>query len=302
MKRILIIFAFLFGVAYAQSKAGFIVVGGNVITVQDNDSRAYLKAIEDAGVVPSVNQNFASNYLVTTFKEIGAWTPSLAIYPYIGGTANTHAVNMKTPGTFNLTYFGTLTHSANGIQFDGSTGYASTGLTPNTSLVSTSTNLYTYIRSIGTTTTTAPTLLGATIVDGSNNITDALRLINRNGNNGSSSFLKQYLSSNGTSNDAISTTATTSFLRSFSGNYSSSTLTLWSNGSQILGTSFASLGSSLPLIPITIGASNSTAIGTFNVSFANFQTAGVAISAGLTNTQITQRDNTFNFFNSLLNR
>ena len=74
MKKLIIIWALLISVCYAQSKAGFYVVGGKVITVQDTSSRNYLKAVENAGVVPSVLQNAASNFLVTSEKAIGSYS------------------------------------------------------------------------------------------------------------------------------------------------------------------------------------------------------------------------------------
>lgn len=138
MKKLLLIFSLLISVAFAQSKAGFYLVGGKVITVQDTASRKYLKAIENAGVVPTVIQNVASNYLVTTEKAIGSYSLIVAQYPYIGGTAATHKFNLNNPldtdGAFRLTYSGTITHSALGIQGDGSSGFVDTKVNHSTNL------------------------------------------------------------------------------------------------------------------------------------------------------------------------
>jgi hypothetical protein len=48
-----------------------------------------------------------------------------AVYPYIGGTAATHAINAVNPGTYNLLFTGG-THTAQGTNFDGLSAFADT--------------------------------------------------------------------------------------------------------------------------------------------------------------------------------
>lgn len=138
MKRILIILTLLIGVAQAQSKPGFFVVGGKIITVQDTASRKYLKAIENEGVVPTVLMNMASNFLVTSEKAIGSYSLISAQYPMMGGTGNTHRYNLNNPvntdSGFRLVFSGTFTHSATGALPTSATSTANTFLNPNTSL------------------------------------------------------------------------------------------------------------------------------------------------------------------------
>jgi len=140
MKRILIILSLLISVAFAQSKAGFYVVGGNVITVQDTSSRNYLKAIENAGVVPSVLQNAASNFLVTSEKAIGSYSLMTAQYGFIGGNAATHRFNVNNPIDtdlgFRLTFSGTFAHSATGALPTSASSTARTYLNPSLNLPS----------------------------------------------------------------------------------------------------------------------------------------------------------------------
>jgi hypothetical protein len=57
-----------------------------------------------------------------------------AIYPFVGGSSSAHAVNLKQPGTFNLTFNGTWTHAATGAKPNGTDGYANTGYIPRTNL------------------------------------------------------------------------------------------------------------------------------------------------------------------------
>jgi len=60
-------------------------------------------------------------------KVIG-WSKFKAVYPFIGGTAGGHKWNLINPldtdAAFRLAFSGGLTHDANGITPNGSTGYA----------------------------------------------------------------------------------------------------------------------------------------------------------------------------------
>lgn len=73
----------------------------------------------------------------------------VALYPFVGGTASTHKYNFFDPRdldvAFRLNFYGGWTHSANGIQGNGST-YADTMLTPSTSLLLNSTHTSIYSR------------------------------------------------------------------------------------------------------------------------------------------------------------
>ena len=69
------------------------------------------------------NTKDAINTFVIRMKNAGLWSKSTVLYGYLGGNAAGHAINWKTPGTYNLTWNGTLTHSTSGTAGDGSTGY-----------------------------------------------------------------------------------------------------------------------------------------------------------------------------------
>lgn len=57
-----------------------------------------------------------------------------AVYPFVGGTANTHKFNLIDPrdadAAFRLDFNGTITHDSNGVLPDGATAYADTHLIP----------------------------------------------------------------------------------------------------------------------------------------------------------------------------
>jgi len=60
------------------------------------------------------------------------WSKFRAVYPFVGGAATAHSVNLVSPTTNQITWFGTVTHNAAGITGDGTTGYGSTGIGWNT--------------------------------------------------------------------------------------------------------------------------------------------------------------------------
>jgi hypothetical protein len=99
--------------------------------VSDADAQAFLNA---ANITSGIQAN-AINNLVIALKGYSIWTKMKAIYPIVGGIASSHAVNLKTPGTYNLTYGTGVTHSRNGMVSNGTTGYANTFLSaPNITL------------------------------------------------------------------------------------------------------------------------------------------------------------------------
>lgn len=96
----------------------------------DTDAEAYFTAVEGTGVTLSSTQKDAYNAFVVSCKGSSFYTKFKAIYPFIGATAASHAINAFSPGTYNITWTGTVTHDSNGPKGDGTTGYGNTGLTP----------------------------------------------------------------------------------------------------------------------------------------------------------------------------
>jgi hypothetical protein len=92
--------------------------------------------------ITSPTQKSAINTLVNTLKTEGLWNKMLAIYPMVGGTNTGHAVNLKTPGTYNLTFNGGWTHSESGATPNGSNAFASTGIVPGTALSGKTNNMH----------------------------------------------------------------------------------------------------------------------------------------------------------------
>ena len=92
----------------------------------DPDAQAFITA----AAITDVTQQNAINTLVLALKGYSIWTKFKAIYPIVGGVASSHAVNLKTPGTYNLSFASGWTHSATGMLPNGAT-YADTSFNVN---------------------------------------------------------------------------------------------------------------------------------------------------------------------------
>lgn len=112
----------------------------------DSDAEVFFTA---AGITDAT-QKSAVNTLVLGLKSNSIWTKMLALYPFVGGSASAHAVNLKTPGTYNITWNGGITHSASGVQGNGTTGYGNTGITPFSHLTLDNTHISVYSRTNST--------------------------------------------------------------------------------------------------------------------------------------------------------
>jgi hypothetical protein len=106
----------------------------------DADATAFFTAAS----ITDTTQKSAVNTLALTLKSANIWTKMKALYPIVGGSASSHAVNLKQPGTFNLTFSTGWTHSSTGMT--PSNAYANTFLIPNTHLTSNNHHLSFYSR------------------------------------------------------------------------------------------------------------------------------------------------------------
>lgn len=127
--------SFTIGFNYGRSKKA-----GSVS--YDADASAFFTA---ASITDST-QKSAINQLVLDLKSYNIWTKMKAIYPVVGGSASSHAVNLKTPGTYNLTFATGMTHSSTGMTGNGTTGYANTNFNPSTQSTLNNTHITFYSR------------------------------------------------------------------------------------------------------------------------------------------------------------
>ncbi len=98
----------------------------------DPNAQAFILAAN----ITDPTQQQAINTLVVDLKANNLWNNMDAIYPFVGGTADSHKYNLKDPRdldiAYRLEYRGTpATHNAQGITFNAG-GYASTWCVPGT--------------------------------------------------------------------------------------------------------------------------------------------------------------------------
>jgi len=87
--------------------------------------------------INTLPEQVALNAFVVALKQNNLWTNLHAVYPFVGGTAGSHAVNLMSTD-YAITWYGNITHDANGITGDGLTGYGDTGYSPTNGLMTTS--------------------------------------------------------------------------------------------------------------------------------------------------------------------
>lgn len=135
---------FLVSIATGKPASG----GGGA---SDSDAQAFLTAagISDGTITSAIDN------LVIALKAASLWTKCIAIYPFVGGTASTHKWNLKNPantdGAFRITFSGTITHNANGVTGNGSSGYGDTHINPSSALTLNDVHMSVYSRSSGNT-------------------------------------------------------------------------------------------------------------------------------------------------------
>jgi hypothetical protein len=102
----------------------------------DADALSFITAAS----ITDNTQKTAINTLVTDLKTYNIWTKMKALYPFVGGTASTHKLNLKDPrdldAAYRLIIFGGMTHSNLGMISNYTTSYADTRLIPSTALSS----------------------------------------------------------------------------------------------------------------------------------------------------------------------
>lgn len=116
-----------FGISPSRVKKS----GGGVS--YDTDAEAFFTAAS----ITDVTQKNAVNQLVLDLKSYNIWSKMKALYPIVGGSASSHAVNLKTPGTYNLTFSTGWTHASTGMTPNGNSAYANTSLNSQTIVNST---------------------------------------------------------------------------------------------------------------------------------------------------------------------
>jgi hypothetical protein len=258
-----------------QSVTNSIPAGGSY----DSDATAFFTA---AGITDT-GQKDAVNGLVVALKAASIWTKMDAIYPMVGGDSTKHSYNLKAPGSYQLTYTGTLTHNANGITGDGASGYIDTNYSASTELADTSNcSFIAYNR------TNANGIVLYNYGSGEGSV-DLQRFSDGN----------IYAAYGKDQANRISTTLADASGRFIVTRESSTSLKLWKNGSQ--------LGSTLTTLDGSNAVTDSVKLlcewnGTSASSFQSYNIAFFALGDGLTDANVTAFDSALATFNTALSR
>ena len=258
----------------------------------DADAVAFLAAagITDATITSAICT------LVTSMKANGTWAKCNAIYPFVGGTATTHKFNLKNPAdtnaAFRLSFSGGITHTSNGVDFNGTNGYADTFMSASTTLTANNNSLSYYSRTVVASSTLTATDMGAS--PNASLAPSTIALFARRLTSNNSAFVSSTLT---TSPLAITTVLNGSGL--FIGSItSSSSRKLYRNGS-IIATNTTTGVQSLPSQKIFIGAISSNNVAGF---FSNRQCAFATIGSGLSDAESLALYNSIQAFQTTLSR
>lgn len=114
----------------------------------DADALAFISA----ATITATTQIIAVNDLVVDLKAFGLWNKMIAVYPIIGGTADSHKFNLKDPrdldAAYRIVFSGNVTHSSTGMITAG--GYGDTKVNPASAMTLNDSHLSYYSRTNGT--------------------------------------------------------------------------------------------------------------------------------------------------------
>lgn len=229
----------------------------------DADSEAFFTA---AGITNTAQKD-AVDDLVVALKTASIWSKMHAIYPFVGGTSTTHKFNLKNPADSNaahrIAWVGTLTHNANGVTGDGTTGYGNLNYNPSTAgMTDSSAHISAYVRAC-----TANNGNGNAVI-GSKNSTNEMLLV--------SDFANLTYASLFNSGDYLNESPTTGRTGMFVvSRQSSGSAKLWRNGSlleTVTGAAGTPPDAKTLLLNIAEGTTDGTAYSDANVAFVSMGT------------------------------
>lgn len=131
---------------------------GSANGTSDNSPPPPIRVITDPQVLsflaatgitePYIQQ--AVNTYVLGLKNENIWNRIVNLFPFVGGNATAHRVNLKSSGNFlGSTFVGGVTHNSYGITTNGTTGYFNTTTIPNVHLTLNNESLFLYSRTQG---------------------------------------------------------------------------------------------------------------------------------------------------------
>ena len=102
-------------------------IGGGIVppVVYDVNAQYYFDRVTAASGTLTTPEKNAINTLVLSLKASDAWTKTLALYPFLGTTAATNALNLKT-NNYDGTFYGGWLFQSTGVKPNGTNAYFNT--------------------------------------------------------------------------------------------------------------------------------------------------------------------------------
>ena len=100
----------------------------------DPDATAYLADVVASGGTINATITSAVQTLFTDLKSNGLYSKLDVFYPMVGGVAASHSINAKLNKTYDITWYGGMTHGVSGTTGNGSNSYGDTFYNPSTNL------------------------------------------------------------------------------------------------------------------------------------------------------------------------
>jgi len=253
-------------------------------TAFDAATTAFIDAVEAAGgSLTTAEQDALDIYVLDAKNNVfGWWTDAIADYPFLGSSAAAHAINLKTPGTFDLTFVNTVAgdHTSNGWKPNGTNSLARTNINASTDMVETS-GCFEYYSLDNVEINGA----GMGCSDG----VTATQLLNRFATN-NTHFDYHFAAGRQSASNSDSSGAIT-------GSRVGTSIAVYRNGVSLGGGT--STPPSAPALEIYLGARNLS--GASNL-FVTWETAGIGIFGGLTAPQVSAQYNGRQTLNIALSR
>jgi hypothetical protein len=269
----------------------------------DSDAQAYIDALIGAGMTVTSTISGATNTLFTSLKTGNVYSKIFALYPFLGTTAASQKFNAVDPrdldAAYRLQFFGSVTHSTDGIKGNGVNAYAATNLVPvnDFSIGDIHASFEKYYSQAGT----DPHDYGA------KNTTNSLRWRSETERFGTAEFIQYYMNENGAGGSTVvSTTNVTPRTGYFYQGYDGSTAVIdYDNGTDrvtkanmVPNTTAFALASN----EITLMARNGTGGTPDSGTYSRAGYSHFSFGEHLTQTEATTLYNSINTFNTAIGR
>ena len=242
--------------------------------------------VEVSGSVYGVTTNALKKEIDSFFitGDTDGWLAEMiGMYLLIGATSATHAINACNPGTYNITWVNSPSHSSSGVSLNGSSQYGTTAIN---NAVLTQNAVHLSVKTSGVTTTGVDTYIGA-----SNGTTQRTQLVHQ-----TSGTLQGQIHNNTDGAGMIQNTATRNNYLLVS-RRSSTDIELYEDGVSIdTGTSS---GGSEPTYPLWIGALNNLGAA---ANYMDGTLESVTVGAGLSTAQASSFYTALSTLNTILGR